>query len=132
MTTQTLKPEDTGEIQLTDPGQETRNLAAYAALLPPPRRPEATGQFPAITGDLDGPQPKPRPLPKPRPSIDDRPLSVGEEVIWDRTWRPDAPAPGYVGRHRAPDDLPAAVPAGRFAALRAVLATAWARVRRSM
>jgi hypothetical protein len=128
-------PSDTGEIPAVDPGQETRNLAAYAKN-PPPftalRRPDATGEF-VITGELVGPQPKPRPLPPmPKPKVDDRPLSEGEEVIWDRTWRADAPAAGYVGRHRAPDDLPADVPAGRFAALRAVLATAWARVRRSM
>lgn len=114
-----LKPEDTGEIPRTDPGQKTMNLAPYAAGLPPAmRRPEATGEIPLVA--FQGPQPKPRPILKPS-KVDDRPLSVGEEIVWDAEV-------AYVGRHRAPEDMPADVLPGRFGGLRSVLATAWARV----
>jgi hypothetical protein len=119
------EPNDTGEIPAVDLGQETRNLAAYA-LNPPPfaalRRPDATGEL-VITGELVGPQPKPRPLPKPT-KVDDRPLSIGEEVIWDRTWRPDAPDAGYVGRHRAKPRW--------YAPIVEAIALAWARNRGAM
>jgi len=48
--TQTLSPNDTGEIQInTDRGMATQNLAPYAEGLPPAfRRPGATGEQPIL------------------------------------------------------------------------------------
>jgi hypothetical protein len=143
MTDTLLKPDDTGEIPRRDPGQTTRNLTPYLDLPPAFRRPDATTELPVIEGgcrtvvpndeDFDpGPTvPHPDPLPPPpppTPKVDDRPLSPGEEIVWDAAAEPVA----YVGRHRTPDDMPADVLPGRFGALRSVLASAWARIRRSM
>jgi hypothetical protein len=119
----TRDPNDTGEIPTTvDPGLTTANLAPYAAGLGPfLRKGELTEEVPyepqtiAVVDDFaprpgtPGPDPTP-PFPPP----------------------PPPPTPGYVGRHRAPDDMPATVPAERFGALRSVLASAWARVRGAM
>lgn len=126
---------DTGEIR-HEPGQKTTNLT-YITQGPALRRPDATFEIPVIDAEpfqSDTPrrtQPNPDPLPPPPPPtpvVDDRPLSDGEEIVWDAVSAPDA----YVGRHRAADDMPATVHAGRFGVLRSVLASAWTRVRRSM
>jgi hypothetical protein len=147
MTDTLLKPDDTGEIRLRDPGQTTMNLAPYAAGLPPVlRRPDATTELPIIDGgcrtvvpnDEDfttapAEPPKLPPPPPPAPQVDDRPLAVVEEIIWAAAALHPRDMPvAYVGRHRKPEDMPATVPAGRFGGLRSVLASAWARVRRAM
>lgn len=55
--TQTMSPEDTGEIK-TDPGMATQNLAPYAAGLPPAmRRPGATGELPLLSWPPKRPAP---------------------------------------------------------------------------
>lgn len=125
MTDLLLRPEDTGEIP-TGVGEHTANLAPYAAGLPPAfRRPTAVLTLIEGRGcrtiepndeDFVRPgQPAPVELPTPPPPA------------------PVEPEPAaYVGRHRAAEDMPAEVPAGRFGMLRSVLASAWARVRGAM
>jgi hypothetical protein len=107
MTDILLKPEDTGDIPRVEPDMTTRNLAGYA-LNPPPmkalRMADATGEIPRwYNADEDfttapTEPPKLPPPPPPAPRVDDRPLSVGEEIIWDSTPVRQA----YVGLHRRP------------------------------
>lgn len=104
MTDLLLKPEDTGEIPRRDPGQTTTNLT-YITQSPAFRRPDSTFEIPVIEGGFlpgppgtpPGPDPLPPP-PPPTPKVDDRPLSEGEEIVWD-----SAPVErAYVGLHRRP------------------------------
>lgn len=113
--TQTLSPRDTGEIRLADPGQTTTNLT-YVTHAPLYRRPDATTELPVIDGgcrtvvpndeDFDPgtsvPMPDPLPLPPPpTPAVDDRPLSDGEEIVWQATYVRSPRRPfAYAGRHR--------------------------------
>jgi hypothetical protein len=135
MTDVLLKPDDTGEIPIAEPGQTTRNLT-WITQAPALRRPAATFKTDIVDGgcrtvvpndedfespdELQGPQPKPRPLPAPKPKVDDRPLSPGEEIVWTSTWRPTVRTPGYVGRHRK---------VSRWDRVRVALAIAWAPIR---
>lgn len=109
MTDLLLRPEDTGEIPTgprpdpDQPGEDTRNLAPYVyGLAPAMRRPTAVL---ALIASF------------PPPAFDhDDPIG------------PEEP-PGYVGRHRKPEDLPAVVPPGRFGWLRSILSAAVQRIR---
>lgn len=146
-----LADEPTREIQ-RPVGEATTRMPEFLATGPFPtlRRPELAGELPynpqtiglveptggcrtidpndedflpGPPGTPPGPDPLPPP-PPPTPRVDQgaaQPLFPLERVL--------TPGDVYVGRHRAPEDMPAAVPPGRFGALRAVLATAWARVR---
>lgn len=136
------EPSDTGEIPrpvgektLRIVGEATQRLNPMIATAPFPalRRSDATGEIPhynvgglinggcrtVVPNDEDFVRPgqpvapAPEPTPAPAPPVEPEPEA-------------------YVGRHRRSDDLPAEVPPGRFGALRSVLASAWARVRRSM
>lgn len=101
---------DTGEIR-HEPGQKTTNLT-YITQGPALRRPDATFEIPVIDAEpfqSDTPrrtQPNPDPLPPPPPPtpvVDDRPLSDGEEIVWDRSTvyvRPPRRPLAYAGRHR--------------------------------
>jgi hypothetical protein len=87
--TSTLSPEDTGEIEVFEPGQSTENLAPYQAFLPPPlRRPDATGEMPRLLDDAPA-----------------QPIFPLERVLTGDDLADTAPD-AYVGRHRAPDDMP--------------------------
>lgn len=123
MNTETLSPHDTGEIRRPDLDLgETRVLNAYAAGLPPTRRPEALPidrteeiRIPRTIGIVapfqEPGQPRPpAPLPTPpppRPRVDQgaaQPIAPLERVAGvDETAVRIllTPKPSYVGRHRA-------------------------------
>jgi hypothetical protein len=126
----TASPSDTGEHRIVDPGQTTRNLTPYASLPPAFRRPAAfTPQAPTEPPPLP-PIPAPEDtLPVPQPN-DPRP--VPNPVPTPGIYAADAQPVGYVGRHRAADDLPADVPPGRFGWLKSVLTAGLAKVRGAM
>lgn len=120
MTDTLLKPEDTGDIRLPDPGATTRNLAGYA-LNPPPmnalRMVDATGEIPRwYNGGADGgcrtvvPEdapdefttaptepPKLPPPPPPAPKVDVL-VPTLDEVEYARQGQTKA---RYAPRHRA-------------------------------
>ena len=99
MTDLLIRPEDSGEIPLADPGEDTRNLAPYALKPPPLHALRLADCAATITGELawgggfgmglvwDPTPPFPPPPPPPIPAVDDRPLSAGDEAAWRQEWR---------------------------------------------
>ena len=114
-----LSDQDTRQLPTASPrcGTETEELGRYMGPQWPPalRRPEADGKR-LYAPSVPKPPPLP-PIPKPKPSY------AGHPVFAD----PDAEPQTYVGRHRAPEDLP--MPGTWQESLRSAVRAGWARVR---